>query len=136
VNKGNMAYQIVSISDPSRLYNNYAVHDIVMQAQVGNAKVKKAISKEIYGIINEGIDQQLLDDYVRNREAADVFLNYSSSGIAGMLGFAEYYYNDYSKYDAQLKAYRAIKAEELTAIAKKYFNPETIRVINIKPNME
>lgn len=136
VDKGNMAYQIFSSSDPARMYNNYAVFDVVMQAQVGNAKVKKAISKEIYDIINEGIDQQQIDDFIKNQEATSVFLNYSNAGIAAALGFSEYYYNDYSQYDAPLKAYKTIRPEDLTAIAKKYFNPENIKVINIKPDME
>jgi len=136
VQKGNMAYQIVSMTDASRMYNNYANFDVVMPAQVGNAKVKKAISKAIYEVINEGIDQQQIDDYVKHLEAVDVFMNYSNAGIADQLGFAEYYYHDYNQYDAALKAYKALKAEQLTAIAQKYFNPENLKVINIKPVME
>ncbi|MBS1638223.1 MAG: insulinase family protein [Bacteroidetes bacterium] len=136
VDKGNMAYQIVFGGDPNRMYNNYSIFDVIMQAQVGNAKVKKAISKEIYDVINEGIDQKLIDDYIKNLEANNIFLNYSNANIAGALGFAEYYYNDYSKHNAALDAYRNIKAEDLSVIAKKYFDPENLKVINIKPNMD
>ena len=136
VEKGNMAYQIVSQTDDSRMYTNYATFDVVMQAQMGNAKVKKMISKEIYDIINEGIDQELIDNYVKNLEVTQAFENFSNQAIGDKLGFAEYYFNDCNKYNQTLETYKTIKAEELTDICKKYFNPENIKVINIKPMME
>lgn len=136
VEKGNLAYQIVSQSDDSRLYSNIATFDVVMQAQMGNAKVKKMISKEIYDIINEGIDQELIDNYIKNLEVSQTFQNFSNQAIADKLGFAEYYFMDYKKYNQTLEMYKNIKAETLTEICKKYFNPENIKVINIKPAME
>lgn len=136
VEKANMAYQIVSQSDDSRMYSDIATFDVVMQAQIGNAKVKKMISKEIYDIINEGVDQELIDNYIKNLETVEAFDNFSNEAISNKLGFAEYYFQDYNKYNHVLEAYKAIKAEDLTAICQKYFNPETIRVINIKPAME
>lgn len=136
VEKGNMAYQIVPQSDDSHMYSNIAVFDVVMQAQMGNAKVKKVIAKEIYDIINEGIDQELIDNYVKNQEVSQTFQNFSNQAIADKLGFAEYYFMDYKKFNLALETYKTIKAEQLTDICKKYFNPENIRVINIKPAME
>lgn len=133
---GNMAYQIYSNMDESRLYNNYANFDVIMQAGIGNAKVKKVISKEIYDIINEGIEQELIDNYISNLEASRVFGKYSNVNIAGEIGFAEYYYKDYNKYEAGMEAYKKIKADDLKAIAQTYFNPEKLKVINIKPIME
>ena len=134
VEKGNLAYQIASQSDDSRLYSNIATFDVVMQAQMGNAKVKKVISKEIYDIINEGIDQELIDSYVKNLEVAQTFQNFSNQAIADKIGFAEYYFLDYKKYNQTLEMYKTIKAEQLNNICKKYFNPETLNVINIKPS--
>jgi predicted Zn-dependent peptidase len=136
VEQGNMAYQIVSQTDDSRMYTNYATFDVIMQAQMGNAKVKKTISKEIYSIINEGIDQELIDNYVKNLEVTQTFENFSNQAIGDKLGFAEYYFNDCHKYNQALETYKTIKAEELTDICKKYFNPENFKVINIKPMME
>lgn len=136
VERGNLAYQIVPQSDDSRLYSNVAIFDVVMQAQMGNAKVKKVVSKEIYDIINEGIDQELIDNYVKNLEVSQTFQNFSNQAIADKLGFAEYYFMDYKKYNQALETYKTIKAEQLTDICKKYFNPENIKVINIKPAME
>lgn len=136
VEKGNMAYQIVSQTDDSRMYTNFATFDVVMQAQMGNAKVKKTIAKEIYSIINEGIDQELIDNYVKNLEATQTFENFSNQAIGDKLGFAEYYFNDCHKYNQAIETYKTIKAEELTDICKKYFNPENFKVINIKPMME
>jgi len=136
VERGNLAYQIVSQSDDSRLYSNIATFDVIMQAQMGNAKVKKVISKEIYDIINEGIDQELIDNYIKNLEVSEAFQNFSNQSIADKLGFAEYYFLDYKKYNQTIETYKTIKAEQLTDICKKYFNPENMQVINIKPSME
>lgn len=136
VEKGNLAYGIQSITDDSRLYNNYATFDVIMQAQIGNAKVKKVISKEIYDIINEGIEQELIDNYIKNLETAQTFQNFSNQAIANNLGFAEYYFMDCKKHNHLIDAYKTIKAEQLTDICKKYFNPENMKVINIKPVME
>lgn len=136
VENGNLAYAIQPASDDSRLYSNMASFDVIMQAQMGNAKVKKMISKEIYDIINEGIEQELIDNYVKNLEASQLFQNFSNQAIADKLGFAEYYFMDYKKYNQTIETYKTIKAEELTDICKKYFNPENIKVINIKPAME
>jgi zinc protease len=136
VEKGNMAYQIVSGSDDSRMYNNFATLDVVMQAQMGNAKVKKYISKEIYDIINEGIDQELIDNYIKNLETQQAFSNFSNQSIAAELGFAEYYFRDHTKYNQALETYKTIKPEQLTEVCKKYFNPENIKMINLKPVME
>lgn len=136
VEKGNLAYAIQPASDDSRLYNNMASFDVIMQAQMGNAKVKKMISKEIYDIINEGIEQELIDNYVKNLEASQLFQNFSNQTIADKIGFAEYYFMDYKKYNQTIETYKTIKAEELTDICKKYFNPENMKVINIKPAME
>ncbi len=136
VERGNLAYQISGQADDSHLYSNVAIFDVVMQAQIGNAKVKKVISKEIYDIINEGIDQELIDNYVKNLEVSQTFQNFSNQAIADKLGFAEYYFMDYKKYNQTLETYKTIKAEQLTEICKKYFNPENMKIINIKPAME
>ncbi len=136
VMNGNLAYQIASNVDDSRLYNNYANYDVVMQAAMGNAKVKKIISKEINDVITEGMDQELIDNYIKSLEAQSTFGKYSNSNIAFELGFAEYYYHDYNEYDAKLVTYKKIKGEDLKAIAQTYFNPEKLKSINIKPVME
>jgi predicted Zn-dependent peptidase len=132
----NLAYQVVSGNYESRLYNNYAVNDIVMKAGIGNAKVKKVISKEIYDVINEGIEQELIDNYIRNLETQATFEKYSNAAISSELGFAEFYFKDYTKHDARLEAYKKIKADDLKMIAQTYYDPEKIKVINIKPLSE
>lgn len=136
VSQGNLAYQIVSSADESRMYNNYATFDVVMQAAMGNAKVKKVINKEINDIIVDGPEQEIIDNYIYNLEAQEAFAKYSNNSIAYELGFAEYYYKDYTKYNAKMEAYKKIKADDLKIIAQTYFNPEKLKVINIKPIME
>lgn len=136
VTTGNMAYQINGGADPSRMYSSMTGFDVIMPAAIGNAKVKKVIAKEINEIITEGVDQELIDNYIKNLEAKTTFENYSNSGIAGSLGFAEYYYKDYNKYKAGLEAYKKIKADDLKAIAQTYYDPEKLKTINIKPFSE
>lgn len=136
VSEGNLAYQIVPSLDESRMYNNYATFDVVMQASMGNAKVKKVINKEINDIIVDGPEQEIIDNYIANLEAQEAFAKYSNSSISYELGFAEYYYKDYNKYNAKIETYKKIKADDLKIIAQTYFNPEKLKVINIKPIME
>jgi zinc protease len=136
VASSNLAYGIQAGTDPSRLYSNYANFDVIMQAGIGNAKVKKVINKEINDVINEGIEQQLIDDHIGNLQAQLTFNNYSNQGIAGQLGFAEYYYNDFNQFNATIDAYKKIKAEDLKRIAQTYYDPEKLKVINIKPITE
>ena len=133
---GNMAYQIVPQFDIARMYNNYETFDVVMQAAMGNAKVKKAVVKEINEIITDGIEQQLINDYINNLQTKEAFNNYSNQDIAAQLGIAEYYYNDYNKYNAEIEAFKKIKADDLKQIAQTYFNPEKLKVINCKPVSE
>ena len=73
---------------------------------------------------------------MKNLETTKAFQNFSNEQIAGRLGFAEYYFMDFNKHDHVIEAYKNIKAEQLTEIARKYFNPENIKVINMKPAME
>ena len=134
--QANLAYFIESAQDISRMYANYSTYNIIMQAAMGNAKVKKIISKEINEIINEGIEQELIDNYLHNLEAKKTFDNYSNQSISNQLGFAEYYYNDFSKYNATIEAYKKIKPDDLKQIAQTYFNPEKVKVINCKPVSE
>jgi zinc protease len=132
----NIAYQVVSGNYESRMYHNFAYYDIVMRAGIGNAKAKKVIAKEIYDIVNEGLEQELLDNYISNIETQETFVKYSNAAISDELGFAEFYYKDYNKYDAKLEAYKKIKVDDLKAIAQRYFDTEKVKVINIKPLSE
>ncbi|MCC6373006.1 MAG: insulinase family protein [Bacteroidia bacterium] len=129
----NLAYQIKGSQYPARMYGNYTVYDIIMNAGVGNAKVKKEVQREINNLITEGIDEADLSNYLSNIESRLLFSNYSNDEINAALGFAEYYYFDYNKYNAMLEEYKKIKPEDLKRIASTYFNPENLKVINIKP---
>jgi zinc protease len=129
----NLAYQINGGQYDSRMYSNYSIIDVVMKASVGNAKVKKEISREINSIINDGLDELELKNYISNIETNAAFIEYSNNSINERLGFAEYYYGDYNKYAAMLSEYKKIKPDDLKQIAQTYFNPEKMKVINIKP---
>lgn len=129
----NLAYQVAGQQSPDRMYSNYTFIDVIMKAGVGNAKVKKEIAKEINDIINEGVDEIDLKNYMSNTETKKVFARYSNTDLNGMIGFAEYYYNDYTKYDMITEAYKTVTIDDLKRVAQTYFQPENLKVINVKP---
>jgi predicted Zn-dependent peptidase len=105
-----------------------------MDAQPGNVRVKKAIASEIQSIIDDGIDDQDLKDYVSNFKAQETLSSYSNSFIADQLGGAELYFGDYRKANDWVAEFEKITPQQLQEIAKKYFNPETLKIVNAKPN--
>lgn len=130
---GNLAYDIQGTQDDSRMYNAFSVFDIIMDVKVGNAKVIKEVSREINNIIAEGVDEADLKAYLSNLDNKNLFNAYSNAAICAELGFAEYYCGDYAKYTKTLDEYRKITSDDLKRIAETYFNPEKIKIINVKP---
>lgn len=129
----NMAYQISSNMSIDRMYNNYSTFDIIMQAGVGNAKVKKEIVRQLNLLIQDGIEETDLKLYLANLQTKFAFAAYSNEELNGAIGFAEYYYRDYTRFNATMEEYSKISSETLQYIAKTYFNPEQLKVLNIKP---
>lgn len=127
------AYQISQVSDDWSIYTNYCEIYLIMQAAPGNVRVKKTINAEIQSIIDDGIDENLLKDYIANMKAQRVLNLYDDFSIANELGIAELYFGDYNKYDSMITAMEKITPEQLQQTAQKYFNPEKFQVINIKP---
>ena len=129
----NMAYQINSSMSIDRMYSNYSTFDIIMQAGVGNAKVKKEITRQLNQILSEGFDESELKNHISNLETGNTFAAYSNENLNNSMGIAEYYYNDYTRYNSIIEAYSKITVADLQRIVKTYFDPEKIKVLNIKP---
>lgn len=129
----NMVYQINGSSDYARMYSAYTVFDFMMPAGVGNARVKKEISRTISNISKEGFEEADIKNYLSNLETVAEFTNYSNEDINRRLGYAEYYLNDYTLENKMLEEYKKIKTDDLINVAAKYFNPEKLQVINVKP---
>jgi len=127
------AYQISALSDDWSMYTNFCELYIIMQAAPGNVKVKKAINSEIQSIIDEGIDIQLMKDYLQSIKAQRTLNLYQNDYIANELGMAELYLGDFQKYDEMIRAFEKITPEQLQQTANKYFNPQNFKVLNIKP---
>jgi len=128
-----LAYAIVNSSDNCSLYPNQGVADIVMNASPGNVKVKKIIKEEINKIIANGVEENVLHDYIKNYEAQYILSSYTAENIADRLGMAEYYYNDYQKAMLKVDELKKISSADLKRVASKYLSEETVQVINIKP---
>ncbi len=133
IKKEYLAYAINSNSDSWSYYPNLAIIDIIMNASPGNVRVKKAIREEINKIIEGGIPQELLDNYITAYENSDKLNNYECSNISNKLGLAEYYLNDYTKSYILSEEYKKITQDDLKRVAGKYLSEEKIQVINIKP---
>jgi hypothetical protein len=56
-------------------------------------------------------EQELIDYYFKSLEASQIFQNFSTQAIANKLGFAEYYFMDYKKYNQTLETYKTMKVE-------------------------
>ncbi|GDX51248.1 peptidase M16 [Bacteroidota bacterium] len=127
------AYQISPLSDDWSLYTNYCELYIIMQAAPGNVKVKKAINTEIQSIIDEGMDAQLMKDYLQSMKAQRTLNLYQNDFVSNELGMAEMYLGDYQKTNDMYEAFEKITPEQLQQTAVKYFNPQNFKVLNIKP---
>jgi len=133
VKKNYQAYAINSSSDSWSYYPNLAIIDVVMSASPGNVKVKKAIREEINKIIDTGIPQEMLDNYITAYENSQQLNNYECANIANELGMAEYYFSDYNKAYSLSNEYKKVTQDDLKKVAAKYLSEEKIQLINIKP---
>jgi zinc protease len=133
VKKEHLAYGINSGNDAWSYYPNLAVIDIIMSAAPGNVKVKRAIREEINKIINEGISETMLENYITAYENNYIMDNYVSANISGELGMAEYYFNDYRRAYTLNEEYKKIKQEDIKRIAAKYLSEDRVQLVNIKP---
>ena len=104
-----------------------------MQAAPGNVKVKKAINAEIQSIIDEGMDEQLMKDYLQSLKAQRILNLYQNDFVSNELGMAELYIGDYQMTNDMYDAFEKITPEQLQQTAAKYFNPQNFKVLNIKP---
>jgi len=134
VKKDYLAYSINSNPDESSLYPDVGVIDVIMGAQPGNVKVKRAIREEINKIAADGLPQSKIDKYIKAKEATHVMSNYSAEDIAYYFGLAEYYFNDYKIASKEIDEYRKVTNDDLKRVAADYFSEEKLQVINIKPD--
>jgi zinc protease len=133
VKKERLVYGFNASHDSWSFYPNLAIIDVIMSASPGNVKVKRAIREEINKIINEGIPDKTLENYIAAYENNTKLDNYISGNICGELGMAEYYFNDYNKAYTLNEEFKKIKQDDIKRIASKYLSEEKIQFLNIKP---
>ena len=135
VNKMKLAYAISGLpASEYNLYSSYCQIYVSMDAQLGNVKVKKVIAQEIQEIIDGGVDEERIKDYLSNIKASEALSSYHNEYIAEELGMAEIYLNDYRRYDVLIEFEKSVATpQQLQQVAKKYFNPDGLKIINIKP---
>jgi zinc protease len=134
VKKEHSAFAIAQTNETWSLFPSRTQLDVLMPAQVGNVKVKKEIREEMDNVIANGLPQEKIDDFLSNMEASETMDAYSSPGIAGELGNAEYYFHDYRKMDTLINNYKAVTQDDIKRVAALYFSTDHIDVINIKPS--
>jgi zinc protease len=136
VKKDYLAYAIQLTSDEWSYYPNLTVIDVVMNASPGNVKVKKAIREEIAKVMESGLPQETLDNFITAYENTEQLNNYQCANVSAKLGMAEYYFNDYTKAYKLKNDYKKITPDDLKRVAAKYLTEDKIQIINIKPDME
>lgn len=133
VKKEHLAYGFNVANDGWSYYPNLAIIDVIMNASPGNVKVKRAIKEEINKVIEQGIPDEMLSDYLSAYQNNYTLNNYVSGNIANDLGMAEYYFNDYNKAYTLYEQFKAITPAELRRVAAKYLAEDKIQLVNIKP---
>ena len=133
VKKEHSAYGINMASETWSLYPNMGVIDVIMDASPGNVKVKRAIREEIAKVIDNGIPQNLVDDYITAYINTQMLNNYESATVSANLGMAEYYFHDYNKAGTMAGELKKVTQDDLKRVAAKYFSEEHLQLINIRP---
>ncbi len=133
VKKDHLAYGFNPLGDSWSYYPNQGGVDIIMDAAPGNVRVKKAIREEINKVIEAGVPQEIVDNYIIAAENSDKLNNYKCDAISNKLGMAEYYLNDYNRSYKLIDEYKKITQEDLKRVTAKYLSEERIQLINIKP---
>ena len=133
VKKEFLAYGIQQNNAFLNLYPTKMNISIVMPMQMGNNKVKKIIRDEISNIIENGIDAERMQSYIKSNEASQLLSFYQAGEIASQLGSSQYYYKDCQRAFSLTDLYRKINSSDLQRVAAKYYQPDQLQFINMKP---
>ncbi len=137
IDEQHLAYGLIQVNDDYAMYQSFCQIYIPMNAAPGNAKVKKLITQELLTAFDneEGLDEEEIHDYLKHLEALQQLNAYSNMYLADLIGKAEIYYRDYRRWNEKLIQFKKMDAPTLKHMVKKYFTPDAIRVLNIKPEM-
>lgn len=133
VKKEYLAYGMNMMSEVWSLYPSLVTIDIVMDAQPGNSRVKKALREEINKIIADGMPKEAMDKYTRSMAASALLSKYTCQDVADQLGMAQFYFDDHNRAFKLVDEYKKLTPDDLKAAAAKYFSEERMQLINIKP---
>lgn len=133
VKQDHSVFAIIESGDATSLYPSLAQIDVFMPPSPGNIKVKRAIRAEMDNVIANGLPEEKMQEFISMLEASRTMEAYSSEGIADELGMAEYYFHDYKQADSEIANYKAVTQADIKRVAAKYFSPEHVDMINIKP---
>ena len=128
-----LASVIISNSSAWSMYPTTGVIDIVMDARPGNARVKKIVRAELDSAAVNGVDPQLMNDYIEALSAKLMLGSYTAENVASQLGMAEFYFNDVNVAFKEVVYYKAVTMEDIKRVAAKYFSLDKVRVINMLP---
>jgi predicted Zn-dependent peptidase len=114
----------------SRLENLFVVAAIPL-AGVTNAKIEAAIFDELERLKREPVSPQELEK-VRNRVAADHARSLdTNSGLASRLSYFQAVAGDWRYTADHPKVIESITAEDVMRVAKTYFTPENLTVVEL-----
>lgn len=97
------------------------------------AAVKEALLSEIERLKNEPISEIELQKAKNQLTAGQVFAQDPLSGVAQAIGQAEIFYDDYREFSKASNRYLSVTAEQIRAVAQKYFNRENLTIVTLNP---
>lgn len=127
------AYGIQMNSNFLSLYPSMLSINVIMEVKPGNIKVKKAIKDEINKVIENGIENNRMASYIKSIQSTQLLGLYNAGDIAAQLGIFQYYYNDCRRAFTMADQFKNISSDDLKRVAEKYYQPDKLQFINIKP---
>ncbi len=79
----------------------------------GNARVKKIVRAELDSAAVNGVDPQLMNDYIEALSAKLMLGSYTAENVASQLGMAEFYFNDVNVAFKEVAYYKAVTMEDI-----------------------
>ncbi len=96
-------------------------------------EVKEALLSEIEKLKTDTIDETELQKAKNQLTAGQVFAQDPLAGVAQAIGQAEIFYGDYHEFSKAASRYTSVTAEQIRAVANKYFNRKNLTIVVLTP---
>lgn len=133
VEDSKVAFGVIMQENGGEIYPSRITIDLYMRAGPGNVKAKKLMNHEIADMAENGPEEQELNDYRNYLKAQLLQSAYTISQISGIVGMAEFTKQDPLAWDYLYQSAMQVTPTQVQEAVKKYFMPEKLGFLNIKP---